>query len=66
MTGSEDMTARIWEVPPPLADSPERLMLSLQVATGMVLGAQAVADSLTPESWQEQRRKLDDAGKPQP
>ena len=61
VTGSEDMTARVWEIPPPLADSPERIMLSLQVASGMVLDTQAVADSLTPAAWRQLRRELNTA-----
>jgi len=61
VTCSEDMTARVWEVPPPLAESPERLMRSLQVANGMVLDADDVADSLTSAAWRQLRRQLNGA-----
>jgi len=66
VSGSEDLTARIWEVPRPQAESPERLMLSLQVASGMVLDAQAVADSLTPATWRQLRRQLNVVDSPPP
>jgi len=45
------MTARVWEIPVPLTESPKRLMLSIQAAYGMALDDQAVADSLTPAAW---------------
>ena len=52
VTASEDMTARIWEIPPPQDDSPERIVRRLEVDTGMVLDAPAsVPDSLTPAAW---------------
>ena len=41
-------------------------MLSLQVANGMILNAQAVADSLTPEAWREERRNRGDLDGPPP
>jgi WD40 repeat protein/predicted Ser/Thr protein kinase len=62
VTGSEDMTARIWEVPLPRSDSTQRLMRSIEVASGLVLDDQSVADSLTTTSWQDKRRSL---GEPQ-
>ena len=57
MTGSEDKTARVCEVPAPLSGSPDRIMLSLQVANGMILDAQDVAESLPPEIWWRLRRE---------
>ena len=57
VTGSEDKNARIWEVPAPLSGSPDRIMLSLQVANGMILDAQDVAESLPPEIWWRLRRE---------
>jgi WD40 repeat protein len=55
VTCSEDMTARVWEVPPPLAESAQRLMLSLQVANGMVLDDQDVPESLSSAAWHQLR-----------
>jgi WD40 repeat protein len=55
ITGSEDMTARIWEVPLPAVESPARLMRSLQVANGMILDSDDVAESLAPGAWRQLR-----------
>jgi len=51
VTGSEDKTARIREVPAPLSGSPDRIMLSLQAANGLILDAQGVVDFLPPATW---------------
>jgi WD40 repeat protein len=64
VTCSEDMTARVWEVPPPLAGSPERLMSSLQVANGMVLDDQDVPESLPAAAWRQLRSQFHDADGP--
>jgi WD40 repeat protein len=56
VTGSEDKTARVWEVPAPLSGSPDRIMLSLQVANGMILDDQGVAKALPPATWERLRR----------
>jgi WD40 repeat protein len=52
LTGSEDMTARVWDIPPPAVDSPERIMRTLEAATGMVLDSQDVAETLRPAAWE--------------
>ncbi len=64
VSASEDMTARVWEVPPPLDERPEQIMLSAQVASGMALDPQTVADSLTPATWRQLRRKLNGESEP--
>jgi WD40 repeat protein len=51
LTGSEDSTARLWEAPAPPTESPASIMHSIQAATGMILDAQDVAESLPPDSW---------------
>jgi hypothetical protein len=66
LTGSEDKTARVWEVPAPLAESPDRIMLALQVANGMVLDAQGVAESLPAATWRLRRELRDVAVPPHP
>ena len=55
ITGSEDMTARVWEVPSPAVESPEQLMRSLQAANGMIMDSHDVAESLAPGVWQQLR-----------
>jgi WD40 repeat protein len=57
VTGSEDKTARIWEVPAPLSGSPDRIMVSVQAANGMILDDQGVAESLPPATWGRLRRE---------
>jgi WD40 repeat protein len=57
VTGSEDKTAWVWEVPAPLSGLPDRIMLSLQAANGMILDAQGVAEPLPPETWGRLRRE---------
>jgi hypothetical protein len=64
VTGSEDKTGRVWEVPAPLTESTGRIMLSLQVASGLVLDAQGVAESLPPATWWRLRRELHDVAAP--
>jgi WD40 repeat protein/predicted Ser/Thr protein kinase len=51
VTGSEDKTARIWDVPGPLEGDPAQIMRSLEVASGMTIDAQGVAESLAPAAW---------------
>jgi WD40 repeat protein len=58
VTGSEDKTARVWEVPAPLTESPDRIMTGIEVANGMMLDAQGVAESLSPATWWRLRREL--------
>ena len=52
LTGSEDMTARLWEVPNPLDESPERILTSLQLINAMALDEQGTAEALAPERWE--------------
>jgi WD40 repeat protein len=52
LTGSEDMTARVWDILPPAVESPERIMRTLEAATGMVLDSQDVAETLRPAAWE--------------
>jgi WD40 repeat protein/predicted Ser/Thr protein kinase len=64
VTGSEDKTARVWEVPAPLDGSPDRIMLSLQAASGLILDAQGVAEPLPPATWWRLRREPVGVGGP--
>jgi WD40 repeat protein len=51
LTGSEDMTARLCTVPTPLDGSPEAILRSLQLISGMTLDDQGAAQPLSPEKW---------------
>jgi WD40 repeat protein len=64
VSAGEDMTARVWEVPPPLDERPEQIMLSAQVATGMRLDQEIVADSLAPAAWRQLHRQLNGESEP--
>ncbi len=57
LTGSEDMTAQLREVPAPLEESPEDILRSLQVTTGITLEEHGLVESLEPELWRRLRRE---------
>jgi hypothetical protein len=58
------MTARLWDVPPPLDERPEQIMLSARVATGLRLDPETVADSLAPATWRQLRRQPNGESEP--
>jgi WD40 repeat protein/tetratricopeptide (TPR) repeat protein len=59
LTAAADGLPRAWPVPEPLAeDDLDRLRLRLEVRTGYELGAGMTTEQLTPEQWQERRRRL--------
>ena len=62
MTGSDDNTARLWEVPTPLEETVQRLVLWTQVTTGMELDANGVVQVLDAQTWNQKRRRLDELG----
>ena len=67
LTVGDDHTARIWKVPVPVEGDPERLILWLQVITGMQLTEGGTAEVLDAEAWSERRKRLDDlGGRPMP
>ncbi len=57
LTGSEDMTARLSAVPAPLDESPEDILASLQIISGMTIDEQGMAVALAPEPWKRLRRE---------
>jgi hypothetical protein len=57
-----DNTARLWHLPPPAADKPERLKLSVEVRTGYYLDDDSIRRELTYDQWLERRKKLDELG----
>src|SRR5262249_1046849 len=64
VTGSEDRTARVWEIADPLDDPAGRVMLALQVANGMTLDPPGVAESVDAAPGLRLRRELGAAGGP--
>jgi WD40 repeat protein len=62
VTGSKDGTARLWEAPVPVEGEPERLVLWVQVLTGMQMDADEAVHVLDGPSWLEQRRQLQALG----
>jgi WD40 repeat protein/predicted Ser/Thr protein kinase len=64
VTGSEDKTARCWEFSTPLTGTPDRILLAVQVAHGLELDAQGVAEPLPPATWWRMRREVLAAGGP--
>jgi WD40 repeat protein len=61
VTGSEDMTAQVWEIPAPQSHSPGRIARSIQADTGMFVDLEDIADALAPEAWRSLRQELSDA-----
>ena len=62
LTGSEDKLARLWSVPRPAADEPNRLRLSVEVRTGYYLDTDGNRRELTQAQWLERRQQLDEIG----
>jgi WD40 repeat protein len=64
LTGSHDGTARLWTIPMPIAGSPERLSLWVQVLTCQELDEHGAVLVLDADAWQDRRRRLDELGGP--
>jgi len=65
VTGSMDGTARVWDVPQPALDDPERLELSVQVRTSYTIDEQlGTLRRLSEQERSERKRKLDAHGGP--
>jgi WD40 repeat protein/tRNA A-37 threonylcarbamoyl transferase component Bud32 len=61
-TAACDRTARSWELPAPVAGDVERIVLWVQVLTGLELDADNIVEVLDPSTWQERRQRLDELG----
>jgi WD40 repeat protein len=59
-TTAEDGTTRAWPVPRPVADDPDRITLRLQIRTGLRIDEGQAIEQLTPDAWEECRRRLQD------
>jgi hypothetical protein len=64
LTGSQDNAARLWPAPQPLEGDTQRVVLWLQVATGLELDDQGAVHVLDAPTWQERRRLLEELGGP--
>ncbi len=63
-TAGCDGTARSWELPAPVAGEVERVVLWVQVFTGLELDADNVVGVLDPPTWEARRRRLEELGGP--
>jgi tetratricopeptide (TPR) repeat protein len=64
LTGSEDRTARLWHVQPPLEDTAKRITEWLAVLTGLELDDDRVVHVLDAESWGKLHLRLQKEGVP--
>jgi WD40 repeat protein len=61
VSGGTDQKARFRAVPRPLEGTPEQIMVSAEVVTGMTLDGDVV-DFLNAAQWQERRQRLEELG----
>jgi hypothetical protein len=57
-----DRTARLWAVPAPLTQEPERVQAWVELITGQQLDDAGEIHVLEPDEWQRRRSRLDDLG----
>jgi len=62
LTVSQDWRARLWDVPAPALDEPERLQLSVEVRTGLYFDERGNLKRLSVSQWEQRRRRLDQLG----
>ena len=60
-TACADGTARLWEVPLPAIDDPERVWLSVELRTGRTI-ENGLVRTLTRAEWLDRKRQLDALG----
>jgi WD40 repeat protein len=63
-TASEDGTAKLWAVPEGVKGDARRIILWVQVTTGMELDENGAVRSLNPETWAARRQELESMGGP--
>jgi WD40 repeat protein len=61
---ADDNVVRHWAVPAPVAGEPARLVLWVQVATGLELDGEGGVRVLDAATWQQRRRDLEQRGGP--
>jgi WD40 repeat protein len=64
VTSGQDKTARLWQAPAPVEGTAERLVLWIQVTTGMELDAEGAVRKLDDKTRQERRKRLEKLGGP--
>jgi hypothetical protein len=64
VTGSEDKTARLWQIPEPAVGDPERITLWVQVITGLELDDNGAVHRLDADTWKQRRQQLRGLGGP--
>jgi WD40 repeat protein len=64
VTGSADGTARLWQVPDPVEGELGRVVLWVQVMTGLELDSEGIVHWLDPAAWHERRHRLEEIGGP--
>jgi hypothetical protein len=62
LTGTDDLVARSWPVPPALAGTPEHLELWAQAVTGLELEADGGVRILDTVEWQKRHDLLSGSG----
>ena len=62
VTGSADNVARLWDVPPPALDEPDRLLLSIEVRTGIYFDQRGKLKRMSFDQWMGRRTRLDEHG----
>jgi WD40 repeat protein len=63
-TASEDGTAKLWAVPEEVKGDARRIILWVQVTTGMELDENGAVRSLNAETWARRRQELESMGGP--
>jgi WD40 repeat protein len=64
LTGSWDGTARLWDVPEPLPDEADRIMVWVETLTGLRVGPTVTGDLLPAKEWEDRKKALDKLGGP--
>jgi len=64
LTGSPDKTAHLWNVPQPIRGDPERIILWIQVITGLEVDELTAVHVLDAATWQQRRQRLQEFGGP--
>ncbi len=58
ITGSDDMTARLWDIPLPAPNEHDRLKLFVEVRTGLFFDESGRLQPLTQKQWLDRKKKL--------
>jgi hypothetical protein len=64
LTGSQDHTAQVWDLPVPVPGGVERIACWVEVLTGMGMDRDGVARVLDASAWEERRQRLHELGGP--